>query len=100
MPVHDRTRAAAGDFHDFHQCWMVRIADARNRGALPPGYMARLERTGEHRIPDGVTVQGRDSKEATEGGIVRIESLNDAKRVNRVVIRPGRGKVILTAMLG
>ena len=24
MPIHDWTRLEAGDFHDFHQCWVVR----------------------------------------------------------------------------
>jgi hypothetical protein len=25
MPIHDWTRPEAGDFHDFHQCWVVGI---------------------------------------------------------------------------
>ncbi len=30
MPIHDWTRLEPGDFHDFHQCWVVEI-----RNALP-----------------------------------------------------------------
>ncbi|HZW32184.1 MAG TPA: hypothetical protein VFF52_15845 [Isosphaeraceae bacterium] len=25
MPIHDWTRVQAGDFHHFHQCWVVAI---------------------------------------------------------------------------
>ena len=30
MPIHDWTRVEAGDFHDFHQCWVVAIRNALN----------------------------------------------------------------------
>ena len=43
MPIHDWTRLEAGDFHDFHQCWVVAIRNALNGGLLPPEYMAMAE---------------------------------------------------------
>ena len=35
MPIHDWTRLEPGDFHDFHQCWVVEIRNALNGGLLP-----------------------------------------------------------------
>ena len=56
MPIHDWTRLEPGDFHDFHQCWVVEIRNALNRGLLPPEYMAMAEQvTGRSPIPDVVT---------------------------------------------
>jgi hypothetical protein len=40
MPIHDWTRAQAGDFHHFHQTWIPFLAAALNGGGLPPGFMA------------------------------------------------------------
>ena len=34
MPIHDWTRAEAGDFHYLHQCWVVAISNALNWGIL------------------------------------------------------------------
>ncbi|MGO9462579.1 MAG: DUF4058 family protein, partial [Isosphaeraceae bacterium] len=95
-----------GDFHDFHQCWVVAIRNALNTGLLPPGYMAMAEQVTGRPIPDVVTLHARESKEWPEGGIAvatapptarliaRIERVNYAKRADRVVIRHGRGKVV------
>jgi hypothetical protein len=106
MPIHDWTRVEAGDFHDFHQCWVVAIGNALNGGLLPPGYMAMAERVTGRPIPDVVTLQAREPKEGPEGGIAvatppptarlitRIERVNYAKRADRVVIRHGREKVV------
>ncbi len=44
MPVHDWTRLEAGDFHHFHQGWVVNLTNALNGGLLPPEYIARIER--------------------------------------------------------
>jgi hypothetical protein len=106
MPIHDWTRVEPGDFHDFHQCWVVAIRNALNGGLLPPGYMAMAEQVTGRPIPDVVTLQAREPKEGPEGGIAvamapptarhiaRIERVNYAKRADRVVIRHGRGKVV------
>ena len=106
MPIHDWTRVEAGDFHHFHQCWVVAIGNALNGGLLPPGYMAMAEQVTGRPIPDVVTLQAHEPKEGPEGGIAvatappaarviaKIERINYAKRADRVVIRHGRGKVV------
>jgi hypothetical protein len=106
MPIHDWTRVEAGDFHDFHQCWVVAIRNALNGGLLPPGYLAMAEQVTGRPIPDVVALQAREPVEESEGGIAvavapptarmiaRIERVNYAKRADRVVIRHGRGKVV------
>ncbi len=106
MPIHDWTRVEAGDFHHFHQSWVVTIGNALNGGILPPGYMAMVEQVTGRPIPDVVTLKGREPKDQPEGGIAvatappsarviaRIERINYAKRADRVVIRHGRGKVV------
>jgi hypothetical protein len=106
MPIHDWTRVEAGDFHDFHQCWIVAIRSALNAGLLPPGYMAMAEQVTDRPIPDVVTHKAQEVDEGPEGGIAvatappaarlisKIECLNYAKRADRVVIRHGRRKVV------
>jgi hypothetical protein len=106
MPIHDWTRLQAGDFHHFHQFWVVAIGRALNRGLLPPGYFAMVEQVTGRPIPDVVTLEAREPKEGPEGGIAvaadpptarviaRMERINYAKRADRVVIRHGRGKVV------
>ena len=68
MPIHDWTRVEAGDFHDFHQCWVVAIRNALNAGLLPPGYMAMAEQVTGRPIPDVVTLQAREPKEGPKAG--------------------------------
>jgi hypothetical protein len=106
MPIHDWTRVEAGDFHHFHQCWIVAIGNALNGGLLPPGYMAMAEQVTGRPIPDVVTLHARESTVGPEGGIAvatapptarviaKIERVNYAKRADRVVIRHGRGRVV------
>jgi hypothetical protein len=43
MPVHDWLRVAAGIFHDFHNAWVLELANAFNGGLLPTGYYALTE---------------------------------------------------------
>jgi hypothetical protein len=105
MPIHDWTRVEAGDFHDFHQCWVVGIRNALNSGLLPPDYMAMAEQVTGRPIPDVVTLQTREPK-GEPGGIAiadapptarliaKLDKVNYAKRADRVVIRHGRGKVV------
>ena len=105
MPIHDWTRLEPGDFHDFHQCWVVEIRNALNGGLLPPEYMAMAEQVTGRPIPDVVTLQTRSAK-GEAGGIAvatapptarviaKFDRINYAKRADRVVIRHGRGKVV------
>lgn len=105
MPIHDWTRVEPGDFHDFHQCWVVEIRNALNRGLLPPEYMAMTDQITGRPIPDVVTLQTRQPAGPAGGVAVadtppsarvvaRREKVNYAKRADRVVIRHGRGKVV------
>ncbi len=40
MPMHDWTRVAPNDYHDFHFAWIAAIRQALNMGRLPPEYFA------------------------------------------------------------
>jgi hypothetical protein len=109
MPIHDWTRAEAGDFHHFHQTWIPLLAARLNGGGLPAGFMALAEQVTGRPIPDVVTLQARALDEPSGGGtgvavapprapsarvIQKIEQVDYAKRADRVVIRHGRGKVV------
>ena len=105
MPIHDWTRLEAGDFHDFHQCWVIAIRNSLNAGLLPPDYMAMAEQITGRPIPDVVTLNVSEPR-GESGGIAidtvppsarviaKAERINYAKRADRVVIRHGRGKVV------
>jgi hypothetical protein len=71
MPVHDWTRAEAGDFHHFHQTWITGLAAALNGGRLPPGFLALAERVTGRPIPDVVTLQARPPKGGAGSGSPR-----------------------------
>jgi hypothetical protein len=57
MPVHDWTRVVSGNFHDFHQAWVIAIRDALNDGRMPEGYYALAEQVAEGPIPDVVALE-------------------------------------------
>lgn len=60
MPVHDWTRVVAGNFHDFHQTWIIAIRNALNDGRMPDDYYAMSEQVAEGRIPDVIALEARD----------------------------------------
>lgn len=105
MPIHDWTRLEPGDFHHFHQGWVVNLTNALNSGLLPPEYMAMTEQATGRPIPHVVTLHTRPP-EGDLGGIAvatapptarvvaKFEKINYARRADRVVIRHGRGKVV------
>ncbi len=106
MPIHDWTRAEAGDFHHFHQRWIGALTDALNGGGLPPEFIALAEQVTGRPVPDVVTLQAR-SPMGDAGGVAiapapapsarviqKFERINYAKRADRVVIRHGRGRVV------
>ncbi len=68
MPIHDWTRLEAGDFHHFHQGWVVNLTNVLNSGLLPPAYMAMTEQVTGRPIPDVVTLHAREPK-GEPGGI-------------------------------
>jgi len=108
MPVHDWTRLEPGDFHHFHQAWVVFLTNALNSGLMPPEYIAMTEQVTGRPIPDVVSLQTRPlpTDLGDQGGvavatappsarvIARFEKINYARRADRVVIRHGRGKVV------
>jgi Protein of unknown function (DUF4058) len=106
MPIHDWTRAEAGDFHHFRQTWIPLLAAALNDGGLPPGFMALADQVTGRPISDVVTLQSRSPSGETGGValapapppsarvIQKFERINYAKRADRVVIRHGRGRVV------
>jgi Protein of unknown function (DUF4058) len=105
MPIHDWNRLEPGDFHHFHQGWVVNLTNELNSGLLPPDYMAMTEQVTGRPIPDVVTLQARTPMDGPGGIAVatapptarvisRFEKINYAKRADRVVIRHGRGKVV------
>jgi hypothetical protein len=59
MAVHDWTRVDAGDFHDFHQGWVVQLRIALNQGILPPDFYAQVERVAGEATPDILTLQAQ-----------------------------------------
>ncbi len=105
MPIHDWTRLEPGDFHHFHQGWVVNLTNELNCGLLPPDYIAMTEQVTGRPIPDVVSLQIRTPKDDSGGiavatapptarVIAKFEKINYAKRADRVVIRHGRGKVV------
>jgi hypothetical protein len=102
MPVHDWTRVAAGDFHDFHQGWVVQLRAALNQGILPTDYYAQVERVAGEMTPDILTLQAAEKENADDqppGGpavltappqvkiTTRYEQQIYVSKKNRIVIR-------------
>jgi hypothetical protein len=56
MPVHDWTRVEAGIFHDFHNAWVLELANVFNGGLLPPGYYALTEQHAGRYVADLLTL--------------------------------------------
>ena len=87
MPIHDWTRVESGDFHDFHQCWVVGIRNALNGGLLPPDYMAMAEQVTGRPIPDVVALSTRDlstrERMGDSGGIALAEAPPSARVIAR-----------------
>jgi hypothetical protein len=111
MPIHDWTRVAAGDFHDFHQSWVVAIRNALNAGGLPEGYYAMVEQILGGPIPDVVALERPGSPQAKAGvsqmgGVAVLEAPPKAwlqrqavpdiyaSRANRIAIRHRHGEVV------
>lgn len=114
MPVHDWTSVVAGNFHDFHQTWIMAIRDALNDGLLPAEFYAMAEQRAKGPIPDILTLESLPpptdlrplgSASAQHGGTllleespprVRFTDENDdawlyAERADQVVIRHANG---------
>ncbi len=69
MPIHDWTRVPPGLFHHFHQDWSIEIARDLNRGRLPRGFSALVERSGPRESDVLAIATPRDtSRSAPERG--------------------------------
>ena len=64
MPVHDWTRVAAGIFHDFHNAWVLELANVFNGGLLPSGYYALTEQHAGKYVADLLTLHASRPDEA------------------------------------
>lgn len=83
MPIHDWTRLEAGDFHHFHQTWVVNLSNALNGGLLPPDYIAMTERVAGRPIPDVVTLQTHEPSD-TAGGLAIAEAPPTARVITKI----------------
>ncbi len=63
MPVHDWTRVVAGNFHDFHQAWIIHIKETLNGGLLPRDFYAMAEGKVEGSEPDVLTLSRGESSD-------------------------------------
>lgn len=99
MPIHDWSRIPPGLFHDFLQCWSVRIKIALNAGILPKGDSALVEcRVQDRRVFSPVI-------ESADGGVATLEPPSTrfvghstkqiyATRANRIVVKHHLGRTI------
>jgi len=66
MPGHDWTQVVAGNFHDFHQKWIISLCDLLSNGLLPEDYYALAEQRAKGPIPDLLTLEYGDPNESEE----------------------------------
>ena len=107
MPIHDWTRVPAGLFHHFHQDWSIEVARELNRGRLPKGFSALVERRPGPREVDVLTIDS--TRSGAESGSDRGVALVDppaarivrrstkqiyAGRANRIVVRHHLGRMV------
>jgi hypothetical protein len=107
MPVHDWSKVDANLFHEFHQCWAMKLHDTLNR-ILPDGYSALVEQHAPVFVPDVLTVERRANENRQKpktGRTVTLpkpktrftEAMKErslAKRGNRIAIHHGLGNIV------
>jgi Protein of unknown function (DUF4058) len=95
MGVHDWSRVADREFHDFHNRWTARIAESLNVGKLPKGYFARCEQKYGTPIADVLTffsppeANGYHAADSGTGGGVALAVA--PPRVKSVLLEPPVG---------
>lgn len=108
MPIHDWTRVPAGLFHHFHQDWSIEIARTLNRGRLPKGLSALVEKRAGRKESDVLTIESRGaqlSATESEGGVVALDRPETrifrrsskelySERANRIVVRHHLGRIV------
>src|SRR5438132_11250014 len=86
MPVHDWTLVDAGIFHDFHNAWVLELANAFNGGLLPSGYYALTEQHAGKFVADLLTLHASTPEEALpplpadSGGLALAEAPPKVRR--------------------
>src|SRR5437879_142440 len=85
MPVHDWTLVDAGIFHDFHNAWVLEIANALNGGLLPSGYYALTEQHAGKYVTDLLTLHASPREDAPplpadSGGLALAEAPPKVRR--------------------
>jgi hypothetical protein len=73
MPVHEWSQVPTGLYHHFHQDWSIEIARTLNRGRLPKGFSALVERS---------------------SGPKESEKEIYASRANRIVVKHHLGRIV------
>jgi hypothetical protein len=105
MPLHDWTRVPSGLFHHFHQGCAWEIARSLNRGRLPPGLSALVEKRSGPKEADVLTVELAAPDESAQGGTAvlelpktRIHRHTDkayyAEKADRITIRHHLGRIV------
>ena len=108
MPMHDWSKIPSGLFHHFHQDWSTEITRALNRGILPKGLSALIERRAGPKEADVLSIekyqppqsdQDAGSSVSTVGRpttrlIRRTSKQIHATRANRVVVRHQLGRIV------
>lgn len=107
MPIHDWAKVEPNIFHDFHQVWSIEIRNALNRGLLPVGYFAMIEKKAAGVVPDVLALERKPKKPADEprGGavamaepstrhVMRADMTLYAELRNRIAIHHSLGEVV------
>jgi hypothetical protein len=108
VPIHDWTRVQSGLFHEFHQCWSVRIKDALNASFRGKDYYALVEQKVDGPEPDVIAVEmkarGRPAPAAPVATLeppklaltarVRSDAARYARKANRISVRHVLGDVV------
>src|SRR5262245_39245253 len=90
MPIHDWTRVHAGTFHDFHTTWMAHLKEALNRGVLPGGYSAMIEKVVTRMQTDVLTLRASADRPPVVSGGTGLAVAEALPRV-RIRARPQPG---------
>ncbi len=108
MPIHDWSRVPAGLFHHFHQHWSIEIAATLNRGRLPKGVAALVERRCAPRESGALAIESRSNARSEFGDDSGVTTMTPpvarfvsrttkqiyATRANLVVLKHHLGRTI------
>lgn len=91
MPMHDWSRVDPSLYHDFHQCWTVRLCDRLNAGILPKGYSALVEPHAGFSDDLFLTVRTTTAEEALSRRANRVAIWHRLDRIVSVIeiVSPG-----------